>query len=140
MEMSFDFDPSKQAQEVIFSCKFQKTCHPSIYLNNKSAKQVPSQKYLGMVLNTKLNFQKRLKDVLNKFNKAIGLLRKLQNILPCGPLLTIYKSFIRSYLDYGDVIYDQHCNNTFQNVKHTIFKNSFFPPAVIESNNLDKSI
>ena len=33
--------------------------------------------------------------------------------LPHGPLLTIYKTFIRPHLDYGDVIYDQHYNNYF---------------------------
>ena len=43
----------------------------------------------------------------NKVNKAIGLLRKLQNTLPRPRLLTIYKSIIRSHLDYGDIIYDQ---------------------------------
>ena len=57
--MSFNPDPSKQAQEVIFSRKIQKTCHPSVYFNNnKSVKQVPSQKHLGMNLDTKLNFLK----------------------------------------------------------------------------------
>ena len=30
-----------------------------------------------------------------------------------GPLITIYKSFIRPHLDYGDVIYDQNYNNSF---------------------------
>ena len=30
-----------------------------------------------------------------------------------GPLLTIYKSFIRPHLDYADAIYDQHYNNSF---------------------------
>ena len=87
--MSFNPDHSKQAQKVIFFRKIQKTCHPSIYFNNKSVKQVPSQKHLGMILDTKLNFQEHLKNVLNNVNKTIGLLRKLQNILPCGPLLTI---------------------------------------------------
>ena len=33
--------------------------------------------------------------------------------MPRGPLLTICKSFIRPDLDYGDVIYDQHYNNSF---------------------------
>ena len=33
--------------------------------------------------------------------------------LPHGPLLTIYKTFIRPQLDYGDVIYDQHYNTSF---------------------------
>ena len=53
-KMSFNPDPSKQAQEVIFSRKIQKTCHPSIYFNNKSVKQVPSQKHLGLILDNKL--------------------------------------------------------------------------------------
>ena len=104
-KMSFNPDPSKQVQEVIFSCKIQKTCHPSIYFNNKSVKQVPSQKHLGLILD-KLNFQEHLQNMLNKVNKTIGLLRKLQNILPREPLLAIYKSFVRPHPDYGDVIYD----------------------------------
>ena len=75
-KMSFNPDPSKQAQEVIFSRKIQKTCHPSIYFNHKSIKQVPSQKHLGLILDNKLNFQEHLKNILNKVNKTIGLLRK----------------------------------------------------------------
>ena len=94
-KICFNPDPSKQAQEVILPRKIQKTCHPSIYFNNKSFKQVPSQKHLGIIFDTKLNFQGHLKNILNKLNKTIGLLRKLQNILPRGPLLTIYKSFIQ---------------------------------------------
>ena len=33
--------------------------------------------------------------------------------MPRGPLLTIYKLFIRPHLDYGDITYDKHCNNSF---------------------------
>ena len=79
--MSFVPDPSKQGQEVIFSSQIQKTCHPSIYFSNKSFKKVPSQKYLGLILDSKLNFQEHLKNILNKVNKTIGLLRKLKNIV-----------------------------------------------------------
>ena len=111
--MSFNPDPNRQAQEVVFSRKVQITCHPSIYFNNKSFKQVPSQKNLGLILGSKLNFQEHLKNILNKVNKSIGLLRKLQNILPHEALLTIYKSFVRPHLEYDDVIYDQNYNNYF---------------------------
>ena len=38
---------------------------------------------------------------------------KLQNILPRSGLLTVYKSFIRPHLDYGDIIYDQVYNASF---------------------------
>ena len=51
-KMSFNPDSRKQVQEVISSHKLQKACHPSIYFNNKSVKQVPYGKHLGMILGT----------------------------------------------------------------------------------------
>ena len=37
-------DSSKQAQEVIFSCKLQKISHPSIYCSNNPIERVASEK------------------------------------------------------------------------------------------------
>ena len=34
-------------------------------------------------------------------------------MLPRQVLVTIYKAFIRRHLDYGDVLYDQAFNNSF---------------------------
>ena len=59
-----------------------------------------------MLLDVKLDFQGHLKNIYNKVNKAIGLLRKVHKTLPRLPLLAIYKSFIRRHLDYGVIIYD----------------------------------
>ena len=53
-KISFNPGPRKQAKEVIFSRKIQKTSHPSIYFNNKSVKRIPSQKHLGLILDSKL--------------------------------------------------------------------------------------
>ena len=47
-----------------------------------------------------------------KISKIVGLLRKFQGILPRTSLMTIYKSFARTHLDYGD-IYDQTFNESF---------------------------
>ena len=66
-----------------------------------------------MFLDTKLDFKEILKRIFSKVNKTIGLLWKLLHILPRSPLLTIYKSFIRLHLDYGDLIYDQAYNASF---------------------------
>ena len=43
----------------------------------------------------------------------MSLLRKFQQIWPMSSLLTIYKTFIRSRLDYADIIYDQDHNFAF---------------------------
>ena len=66
-----------------------------------------------MQLDKKLNFEEQLKKVESNVNKTIGIIRKLQNVLPRSALLTIYKSFIRPHLDYGDIIYDKAFNESF---------------------------
>ena len=71
------------------------------------------KKHLGVILDVKLTFGEHLKNVFNKTNKTIGLLRRLSNSLPRQALLTIYKAFVRPHLDYGDVLYDQAFNNSF---------------------------
>ena len=71
-----------------------------------------------MILDTKLDFSLHLKNVQSKVNKTIGLLRKLQDTLPRTSLITIFKSFIRPHLDYGDIIYDRVYNALFhQNIE-----------------------
>ena len=66
-----------------------------------------------MFLDSKLDFKEHAQNVLNKVSKTIGLLRKLQKILPRLPLITIYKSFISSDLGYRNIIYDQAYNIAF---------------------------
>ena len=113
MELTFNLDRSKQAQEIIFSRKLKTATHPPLLFNNNNVSQVNSQKHLGVILDLKLTFEEHLKNVFNKTNKTIGLLRKLSNLLPRQALVTIYKAFVRHHLGYGDVLYDQAFNNSF---------------------------
>ena len=75
--MSFNRDPSKQAQEIIFSRKTKKISHPLLHFNNSIVSQTPYQKYLGIFLDARLTFEEHLKVITTKVNKTIGLMRKL---------------------------------------------------------------
>ena len=123
-KMSFNPDLNKQAQEVIFSRKLKKVCHPSLRFNNNNVSQASLQKYLGLTLDNRLTFDERLTNVSNKVSKTIGLLQKLQNILPRPALLTIYKCFVRPHLDYGDIIYEQAYNLSFHQKLESIQYNA----------------
>ena len=87
--MSFNPDPSKQAQEVISTRKVKKFVHLSI-------------------------FDEHIKAITSKVSKTIDLLRKLNNSLSRSSLTIIYKSFVRPDLYYGDVIFDKAYNNSSQ--------------------------
>ena len=69
--MNFSHDPGKEAQKVISSRKLQNENHNQVYFNQNSAKQVSSQKHIGIYLNTKLNFQEHVNNIISKVNKTI---------------------------------------------------------------------
>ena len=80
--------------------------------------------YKDWRLYDKLNFSEHLKTIFHKINKTIGLLHKLQTLFPRAPLTIIYKLLIRPHLDYGDKIYDQTSNMSFQQKGETIQYNA----------------
>ena len=90
--MRFNPDPNKQAQEVIFSRKLKKVCHPPLRFDNNNVSQASSQKHLGLTLDNRLTLDEHLTNVSNKISNTIGLLQKLQNILSRAVLLTINAS------------------------------------------------
>ena len=51
--------------------------------------------------------------MLNKTSRTIGLLRKLQILLPRAE----QKAFVRPHLDYGDILYDQVFNASFHEAR-----------------------
>ena len=55
-------------------------------------------------------------EKIAKANKGIGIIRKLAKVLPREFLITIYMSFARPHIDYGDIIYDQANNDSFCNM------------------------
>ena len=105
--MQFNPDPKKQVNEVIFSRKTSSNnlSYPPIKLNNNEISKCPHQKQLGIVWDSKLKFNDHADQKVIKCNRIIGPNRRLLIILPRNALLTIYKSFVRPYLDYGDFLY-----------------------------------
>ena len=67
-KMRFNPVPNKQAQKVIFSRKINKIYHPSLYFKQNLFKSSSIHKHLGLVLDTRLDFNLHLKNVQNKVN------------------------------------------------------------------------
>ena len=104
-KMEFNPDPSKQATEVLFSCKKSSPQHPQLIFNGAAVANVNEQKHLGLILDSKLSFEKHLNEKIIKAKKNIGILKQLSKFLPLKTLDQIYKAFVRSHLDYCDIIY-----------------------------------
>ena len=81
-KVSFNPDPSKKSQEVIFNPKLNNVLHPPLTFNNIVVGQIRSQKHLGMFLDFKLSFNEHLETVFAKVNRGIAILHKLQTAFP----------------------------------------------------------
>ena len=55
--MSFNTDPSKQVQEIIFKRKTKKIYRSSLRFNNSIVSQTQYQKHLGINLDARLTFE-----------------------------------------------------------------------------------
>ena len=104
-KMSFNPDPTKPAEEIIFSHKTSETNHPPLYFNGIEVKRVSEHKHLGLILDPKLNFAAHIREKSATAKKGIGLMRMLRAYLPIKALDLIYKARVRSHFDYCDFIY-----------------------------------
>ena len=104
-KMEFNPDPTKQATELLFSCKKKPPIHPPLFFNGMVVTKVNEQKHLGLILDEKLSFRSHVNEKITKTKKIIGMIRHLSKYLPIKTLVLMYKSLVRPHFDYGDVIF-----------------------------------
>ena len=85
--------------------KIKKAKNAKLYLSGDSLKKVPTFKYLGVILDSTLNFKHHISSVLKTVLHKLLLLSKLRVYLNNNVAVQIYKSMILPYFDYADVIY-----------------------------------
>ena len=106
-KMLFNPDPSKPAQEVLFSRKKKTQIHPTISFNNIQVARASHHKHLGILFDEKLNFNQHIDTTILKINKGMSVIKILRHSLLWKSLSTIYKAFLRPLINYGDILYDQ---------------------------------
>ena len=80
-KMLFNPDPSKPAQEVVFSRKKKEQSHPGISLNNMQVERMSYLKHLRLILDEKLNFKQHIDGALLKMKKGISVIKKIKVFL-----------------------------------------------------------
>ena len=79
-----------------------------IYLDGVTLHPSDHTRFLGVVIDTNLNFKLHITQILDKISKHAGILYKIKDCLPNSARLTYYNSFVLPYLSYNIV----HWGNT----------------------------
>ena len=116
--MVFNPDITKQAIEVIFSCKNNKPVHPDLNFNG-----VPVSKHIK-------------EQVLNAM-KGVSLLKFVcyvdRNVLDLS-----YKMYIRPHLDYGDVIFHNQRMDLMELIERVQYKAALIVSGCWQGTRRDK--
>ena len=70
-----------------------------------------SSKYLGINIDSKLNFQPHLKMIENKLARSVGILSKVRFLFPTSTLLLLYFALIHPHLLFGIVLWGSTCSS-----------------------------
>ena len=99
------FNPSK-SKSLLISRKRVKPDHPVLTMSNIAIPSVQFHKHLGICLSCDGSWDQQIQSIVEKAWKRINILRRLKFLLDRLSLQTIYFSFIRPILEYGDTVWD----------------------------------
>ena len=102
-KLEFNPDPTKQATELLFSCKNKPPFLPPLIFNGNIVTKVDEHKHLGLILDKKLSLKSHVNEKIAQTKKTIGMIKHLSKYLPVKALLLML-DLVRPHFDYCDII------------------------------------
>ena len=95
------------------------TLHPLMFNNNDLTK-CSYQKNLEIAPDSKLDLNIHIVQKIKKYDRIITFMRRLAVLLSRKSLLTIYKSYVRPHLNYGDIRREEPKHKNFKNTRKNL--------------------
>ena len=105
---------------MLFHTPQKRTVIPNIIINNKAIDVVDNFSFLGLTIDTFLNWNGHINKVANKISKSVGILQILKHYLPCDILLIIYNSLILPHLNYAILAWGYRPGSIIQIQKNAV--------------------
>ena len=90
---------------MIFGTKNQlrRTVLPKLKMKNQELNYVKTYKYLGIILDQSLSYNPQINETIKLTSHKVYQLSIIRKYLTKSAAITIYKSMILPYFDYGDL-------------------------------------
>ena len=89
-----------------------------IDMNHIKLPNVKEEKDLGIIFQENLKFDKHINSVVNKTKRLTGLIKRTFSCMNKKMFLTLYKSLIRSIVDYGSTVYYPYTKKNSQLIEN----------------------
>ena len=89
---------------------------PSFFLNGCPLEEVPTFKYLGIIISSDLSWSQHIERICSKARKIIGMLyRCYYQYADSSTLLKLYTSLVQPHVEYAAPVWDP---STVQDIQH----------------------
>ena len=85
---------------MIFKPKGKKESCPTIHINGSSIQEVGDAKFLGIIIDNKLNWNEHIKCISRKIAKGTGIIIKARKSFESATLLNLYNALIFPHITY----------------------------------------
>ena len=99
------------------SAQIKKCSNMKVSINDTCLERVQNYKYLGITLDTHLNFKKHINLCKRSCSHKVYTLSKIRRYLDTDTSLELYKTMIMPVMDYGDIIYAGASNVTLDKLQ-----------------------
>ena len=111
----------KKSQLLVFTLS-KKIPDINLTINGEALKEVQVAKYLGILIDNKLNWGAQIQAVNLKLSKGIGLLAKIRHYVPKNTLRSLYFTFINPHIDYNILNWGMASLNNLNSISNKIKK------------------
>ena len=81
----------------------------TISIDNNTIEKVDKTKFLGVIIDSKLQWKYHIQYISSKISKSIGILMKARKVFCTNTLVSLYYSFVYSYLSYCVMVWGTAC-------------------------------
>lgn len=106
--------------------------------NTNELKTVKSEKDLGITFQQNLKFDEHIRNVVNKANRLLGLVKISFSYIETTSFLTIYETIIRPIIDYGDSVLNPSLKKHIQIIENIQRRGTKLVPDIAHLSNIDR--
>lgn len=107
---------------IIFSNKINDGIKINLHMNNLEITRQYETKFLGLILNYNLKWNKHVEIIVNKISKNIGIISKVRHLLPLGLTRTLYLTLVEPYISYCNLVWSRPEKTVLLETIHKIQK------------------
>ena len=113
----------QKTKEIVIDFRRTPQVHNDLIINDENVERVSEYKYLGTIINDKLNFEENINTIYKKANSRMFFVRKLYNLQVDNKIVELfYRSVVESVITFGIAAWYGNCSQTSRNKLTKVIK------------------